>query len=219
MIKRFLFLILVLTVCAAGGAYAHSPAPGHDDFHGYILGGNGHPALSGNGLCMRGAAWTEGDLNRECEGLEPEPEPAPAPEPEPQVETAPAPEPEPEPEPEKVLRSLTLEGGALFDTASANLTVAGDAALREFVNDLSRFQKVSRIEIGGHADSRGNDDYNMALSERRANSVRDRLVSMGVNPAVLRTQGHGETQPVADNNTKSGRAQNRRVELQVVGLE
>lgn len=209
----------VLLLGAAAASYAHDPIPSHGDFHGYILGGNGHPALDGLGHCMRSARWLEDDLIPECEGMEKVVEPEPEPEPEPVAVVTPAPEPEPEPEPEKVLQELTLEGATLFDTASANITADGQAALKSFVDNLRRFQKVSRLEVGGHADSRGNDQYNMALSERRATAVRDRLIGMGVNPAIVRTQGFGETQPIASNATKAGRAQNRRVELQVIGLE
>jgi OOP family OmpA-OmpF porin len=70
------------------------------------------------------------------------------------------------------------------------------------------------VEIGGHADSRGSDAYNMELSLRRAESVRDYLVSKGIPAERLVTKAYGESQPIADNNTDIGRFKNRRVELQ-----
>ncbi|MDO4232665.1 MAG: OmpA family protein, partial [Lautropia sp.] len=69
----------------------------------------------------------------------------------------------------------------------------------------------------GHTDSVGNDAYNQRLSVRRAEAVKAYLVSKGVDPARVYTEGKGETQPVADNKTRDGRAQNRRVEIEVVG--
>jgi OOP family OmpA-OmpF porin len=67
--------------------------------------------------------------------------------------------------------------------------------------------------IEGHTDSNGADAYNQRLSEQRAKAVRDYMVSMGIDPARLEAKGYGESQPVADNATPEGRAQNRRVVL------
>jgi outer membrane protein OmpA-like peptidoglycan-associated protein len=73
------------------------------------------------------------------------------------------------------------------------------------------------IAVEGHTDSTGADDYNMKLSERRAQEVRSFLVEEGLGSNTITAKGFGETQPVADNNTASGRQQNRRVELVVSG--
>ncbi len=67
------------------------------------------------------------------------------------------------------------------------------------------------IRVNGYTDSRGNDDYNMALSLRRADAVRSYLIKRKVKSALLKSVGHGETNPIADNNTREGRAQNRRI--------
>ncbi|MDT4885035.1 Outer membrane protein A [compost metagenome] len=67
----------------------------------------------------------------------------------------------------------------------------------------------------GHTDNVGSDHYNQGLSERRAQSVADFLASQGVPADKLTSQGLGESQPVADNDSDEGRAQNRRVEIQV----
>ena len=69
----------------------------------------------------------------------------------------------------------------------------------------------------GHTDSKGSNEYNDKLSLRRSNAVKAYLVSKGLDPARLYTEGKGETQPVADNATDEGRAKNRRVTIEVVG--
>ncbi len=65
----------------------------------------------------------------------------------------------------------------------------------------------------GHTDGKGTDAYNMGLSRRRANSVKQYLVRNGIAASRIRTEGYGESRPVASNETDDGRAQNRRVEL------
>jgi outer membrane protein OmpA-like peptidoglycan-associated protein len=72
-----------------------------------------------------------------------------------------------------------------------------------------------RVEVAGHTDSIGSDAYNQKLSERRAQAVVDYLVSTGVDPKRLKAVGYGKTKPIASNATEAGRAENRRVELQV----
>jgi OOP family OmpA-OmpF porin len=69
----------------------------------------------------------------------------------------------------------------------------------------------------GHTDSIGSDAYNQALSERRANAVKDYLVSKGIEKNRVYTEGKGEKQPIATNATAEGRAKNRRTEIEVVG--
>jgi OmpA-OmpF porin, OOP family len=69
------------------------------------------------------------------------------------------------------------------------------------------------VDVEGHTDSRGPDDYNKALSQQRAEAVRDYLVAQGVDESRLNPVGYGEDKPIADNRTKAGRDQNRRVEF------
>ena len=73
------------------------------------------------------------------------------------------------------------------------------------------------IEIGGHTDSRGSEDYNQKLSQRRSQSVLDYLVSKDVDTARLSAVGYGMSQPMDSNDTDEGRERNRRVELKIVG--
>jgi outer membrane protein OmpA-like peptidoglycan-associated protein len=74
-----------------------------------------------------------------------------------------------------------------------------------------------KIAVEGHTDSVGGDEYNMKLSDNRANAVRGYLVSQGLNSGTVTAQGFGKTRPVANNGTAAGRQQNRRVELVVSG--
>ena len=76
----------------------------------------------------------------------------------------------------------------------------------------------SLIDVYGHTDSTGSDAFNQALSERRAKAVADYLIARNVDRRRIMTQGFGETQPIADNGTEAGRAQNRRVEIKIIPI-
>lgn len=102
--------------------------------------------------------------------------------------------------------------GVNFEYDSAKLTASSVAALNDGLEILNR-NKDLKVEIAGHTDSRGTEEYNQGLSQRRAKAVRDYLVSHGVDASRLTVKGYGESQPVADNATDQGRAENRRVEL------
>jgi len=108
-------------------------------------------------------------------------------------------------------KSLVLEG-VNFETNSSKLQSSSNAALDRVADGLKSNPEV-RIEVGGHTDSQGNDDYNMKLSRARANSVRDYLIGKGVAASQLTAKGYGEAKPISDNKTAGGRAVNRRVEL------
>jgi len=104
--------------------------------------------------------------------------------------------------------------GVYFETNSAKLSPASATILNHAVAVLKKRSSIS-VEVAAHTDSRGQDAYNLALSERRAKSVMDYLTAHGVAGARLTSHGYGETQAVADNATAAGRAKNRRVELRV----
>jgi outer membrane protein OmpA-like peptidoglycan-associated protein len=104
----------------------------------------------------------------------------------------------------------------LFDTGSANLKPGAREKLARVAGILASHPDL-RIEIEGHTDSVGGDDYNQGLSERRAEAVRVFLVQQKIPPASVDTEGFGESRPVATNATTAGRQQNRRVELVVSG--
>jgi len=102
-----------------------------------------------------------------------------------------------------------------FAHASAKLSHTSDATLTRAVALLKRRANID-VEIAAYTDSNGSDAYNLALSDRRAASVRDYLVSHGINASRLTSKGYGKMHPVATNATKEGRAKNRRVALRVM---
>jgi outer membrane protein OmpA-like peptidoglycan-associated protein len=104
----------------------------------------------------------------------------------------------------------------LFDTAKYTLKPGAREKLARVAGILLT-QPSLRIEVEGHTDSVGSDEYNQRLSENRASSVRDYLVSQGVKSEMIAARGFGEGRPVASNDNAAGRQQNRRVELVVSG--
>lgn len=104
----------------------------------------------------------------------------------------------------------------LFDTARYSLKPGAREKLAK-VSGIILGHPGLKIQVEGHTDSVGGDEYNMRLSENRAASVRDFLVGQGVQASAVTAQGFGKTMPVADNSTAAGRQQNRRVELVVSG--
>lgn len=106
---------------------------------------------------------------------------------------------------------LTLSGSVLFVTGKSVLLPGAQQRLREVANALQKDPR--HITVIGHTDSKGGDEANQRLSEARANAVRTFLTKEGVPADRVSTIGMGESQPVADNETTDGRANNRRVEL------
>jgi OOP family OmpA-OmpF porin len=103
----------------------------------------------------------------------------------------------------------------VIELNSAELTVESRPILTRVAENLKKYPRL-RVELQGHTDSSGSDEYNLKLSERRANAVREYLISQGVSSQQLLARGYGETQPIADNSTAEGRAQNRRVVMKVL---
>src|SRR6185436_5850522 len=164
---------------------------------------------SGTGLCWRAGYWTPAMAIAECD---PDLMPKPAGVPPPPPVAAPKPAPKPAPVAEKV----TLAADVLFDFDKSILKNEGKNKL----DDLASKVKAINLEVViaiGHTDSIGSDAYNQKLSVRRAESVKAYLVSKGVEPNRIYTEGKGEKQPVASNKTKDGRQKNRRVEIEVIG--
>jgi outer membrane protein OmpA-like peptidoglycan-associated protein len=103
-------------------------------------------------------------------------------------------------------------GDVLFDTGQATLKPGANLALNRLAIFLSA-NPQTKIIIEGHTDSRGSDEYNEVLSERRARAVSAELMSRGISTDQLQTLGRGKAYPVASNDTPEGRQQNRRVEI------
>ncbi len=164
------------------------------------------------GACVRAVYWTPAMANSECDpDLVPKPAAAPAAPPPPPA-AAPAPAPKPKPVAEKV----TFAADVLFDFDKATLKPEGKSKLDELASKVKDINLEVVIAIG-HTDSIGSDAYNQKLSVRRAESVKSYLVSKGIEPNRVYTEGKGEKQPVASNKTKEGRQKNRRVEIEVIG--
>ena len=106
----------------------------------------------------------------------------------------------------------------LFGYDRSDLSGTAEGNLDKLVKVLNDYPDTN-IEIQGHTDSRGSDDYNMGLSERRAAAVSQYLRNKGVASSRVTTKGYGESAPIADNNTDDGRAQNRRVTFLITANE
>ena len=113
--------------------------------------------------------------------------------------------------------TLNMPGNVTFATDSSDLRPAFFDVLNSVGKVLKEFDQ-SVVEVAGHTDSTGSEDYNQGLSERRATSVSQYLAGRGINGQRLLTVGMGELRPVADNTTAEGRQANRRVELTMVPL-
>jgi len=144
---------------------------------------------------------------------------APAPEPAPAAVAAPA-APAAAPAPAALTApaatKVTYAADTFFDFDKSVLKPAAKAKLDDLLDKIKSINLEVIIAIG-HTDSVGSDEYNNKLSMRRSNAVKAYLVSKGVDKTRIYTEGKGESQPVADNKTKEGRAKNRRVEIEVVG--
>lgn len=102
-----------------------------------------------------------------------------------------------------------------FDTNSANLKPSSFASLNELA-ELLLLKKTLKIELAGHTDGDGDNEYNLELSQRRADVVRNYLLKKGVPKERVTAVGYGEEQPVASNNTDEGKTKNRRTEVRIL---
>jgi len=111
------------------------------------------------------------------------------------------------------LVSALNEAGINFSTGSFNITSGSTAALRSAAEAINVAPAGTQIEVGGHTDNTGSSQTNARLSQQRAQAVVDALVDMGVDVSVLSAKGYGDSQPIADNSSREGRYQNRRMEF------
>jgi outer membrane protein OmpA-like peptidoglycan-associated protein len=114
---------------------------------------------------------------------------------------------------------MTLDGSVLFVTGKSELLPIAREKLEQVAKALKDLDSGESILIEGHTDSQGADSANLALSQARADSVREFLISRGVPQDKVRSIGRGEQQPVASNDSPEGRANNRRVEIVVQNTE
>ncbi len=164
-----------------------------------------------NELCWRDANWTPATAATGCDGaLVAAAAPAPA------AGVAPAAPGAPPAPPAVAASKVTFAADAFFDFDKSVLKPEGRAKLTDLVSKI-RGVNLEVIIAVGHTDSIGTVPYNQRLSVRRAEAVKAFLVTQGIERNRVYTEGKGESQPVADNKTKEGRAKNRRVEIEVVG--
>jgi OOP family OmpA-OmpF porin len=185
--KKLLQLIVIAGVAISSSAFAQKANDNWVNSTG-IVWKNGT-----NELCWRNANWTPATAAPGCDGA---------------IAAGGAVKP--------VSSKVTLNADALFDFDKSVLKPAAKASLDSLVGQVKNLTLEVIIAVG-HTDSIGTDAYNQKLSVRRAQSVKQYLVSKGIEPNRVYVEGKGESQPVADNKTKEGRAKNRRVEIEAIG--
>jgi OOP family OmpA-OmpF porin len=164
-----------------------------------------------NEFCWRSASWTPATAAVGCDGAIVAAA-APAPAPAPVAKAAPAPVAAVAPAPAKV----TYSADAFFGFDKAVVLPAGKVKLDDLIAKVKDINLEVIVAVG-HTDATGPASYNQALSVKRAGAVKAYLVSKGIDANRIYSEGKGETSPVADNSTRSGRSKNRRVEIEVVG--
>jgi OOP family OmpA-OmpF porin len=196
-----LMAIIAATALTANVAIAHE---GGKVGEGNLGSAGGHIVLDSSGKCVKTSSWSKETAIKECN---------PELFPEPVAQAAPPP---PAPPPQPVYEKVTISATALFDFDSAALKPEGKTAIMEMADGIkAKGGSVVDVDVIGHTDSTGPEEYNEQLSLRRATSVKNYLVDQGVDPGIIDVSGKGETMPIADNGTRAGRAQNRRVEINV----
>jgi OOP family OmpA-OmpF porin len=117
-------------------------------------------------------------------------------------------------------KTVVFDAVALFDFDKADLKPEGKAQIKAYREEAkAELSRADKITITGYTDNVGTADYNMKLSLRRAEAVRDYVISLGIDPNKLEVKGEGMSNPMADNSTEEGRAKNRRVEVEITGVE
>ncbi len=114
---------------------------------------------------------------------------------------------------------LEIIGKVHFKTNKATIRKKSYALLNNVARVLQNHPEITGVTVEGHTDSRGSEESNLSLSQRRAESVRRYLIGKGVSESLLTAKGYGETNPIESNDTNEGRSANRRVEFRLEGAE
>ena len=207
MIKLNQVAALFATAALAGGAFAQTV----DNWRGT----DGTVWKNGtNEYCWRDNFWTPATGVQGCDGV---PAPvAPAPVAAPAPAAAPAPVAAPAAPAAPATEKVSFAADAFFDFNKTALKPEGKAKLDDLADKVKGLNLEVVIAVG-HTDSVGSDAYNDKLSVKRSEAVKAYLADKGIDASKIYTEGKGEKQPVADNKSADGRAQNRRVEIEVVG--
>jgi len=172
----------------------------------YAIDNEGRIVRDGYGYCVRTIDWSKDTAIAKCEGWA---------EPKPAVVAKPAPVVKPVAPVMVVKEDAPAAFRGFFDTDMSDLKPVAIDKLNVY-SDYMKNNKDKKVKVTGHTDATGSEAYNQALSERRANAVKTYLEGSGIDGTRIEAQGMGESQPAAINTTKAGRAENRRVELEVV---
>ena len=221
MIKKSLLLTVMLGL--SGAAFAQTAGIDRKDTIGYAIDQRDNVVKSGFGLCWRTGYWTPAMAIAECDpDLVKKAAPAAAP-----AAAAPAAAAPAAAAPKPAAQKVTLAADALFDFNKADLRAEGKAKLDKLAGDIKGI-KLEVIIAVGHADRFGTDAYNLKLSEKRAEAVKAYLVSKGVEPNRVYTEGKGKKQPVTKADQCKGPKSkkvvdclqpDRRVEIEVIGTK
>lgn len=217
--KLLVNLAIAATAVAAFSASAQTitDIKANSPYSAYVQDARGVIVRDPFGLCWRTGYYTPADAVAGCDAPLAPPKPEVK---EPVVVTPPPPPPQPpkkeEPKPQVTSEKVTFAADAFFDFDKAILKPEAKVKLDDMTSKL-KDMNLEVIIATGHTDSVGTDEYNQKLSIRRAEAVKAYIISRGIDAKRVFSEGKGEKQPVADNKTKDGRAQNRRVVIEVVG--
>ena len=177
----------------------------------YAIDSEGRIVRDGYGYCVRTIDWTKDTAIAKCEGWE-EPKPAIVAKPKPVVTPVVSVVVE---EVVVVEDKVPAAFRGFFESNKADLKTGAMDKLNAYSEYMKRNENTN-VKVTGHTDSTGNEAYNQMLSEKRANAVKSYLENTGIAAERIEAQGLGETQPITTNKTKEGRAENRRVELEII---
>ena len=191
--RKTLLCVVAAAGMMQGCSILSGDAPAKQSYTDFVNDANAGRVLTSSGDCLKSIGWSSDTMVIECQASSKAEAPA---------------------APVKQMVSLSFDATALFEFDSSQLSVMGKRELDGLISKVDESARVGAIKVVGHADSIGTTAYNQQLSERRAATVQSYLKGSlsGVN--VL-TSGMGETAPVSDNSTETGRQRNRRVEIQL----
>lgn len=211
--------LLIATAVMTLSASAQENIMASKPYSAYVQDSQGIIVRDPYGLCWHTGFWTSADAVPGCDGVPFKPVSVPARVVVPVAAPAPivpVPVPAATPKPMMTLEKITFSADTLFDLNKSTLKPAAKVKLDDLLSKLSGAQ-LQQVIATGYTDSTGKISYNQKLSERRAAAVQAYLVSKQVASGQIRIEGKGEAQPVASNKTRAGRAQNRRVVIEVLG--
>lgn len=200
--KMMINILAIASVSLAGMSYADEMTK-----HGYLVDSSGEVVRSGSGLCWHTSYWTPADAIAECD-------PVPKKQAMPMISQAEKPVAPPVAPRKVVAPPIILKTDALFDYNKADIRTRGKARLdAQVVEAIKGYAQVGVILVTGHADIIGNDDYNMKLSQRRADAVKEYLVEEGIDPNRIETAAKGSSEPVVSCDEVKGKINRYNQEL------